>query len=114
MIILLGWRKSISGFPSGRAEPRWGEQALAAPPVLPFPQLLPARAAGPAHAPGGGSWARSHRDQGQTAPLTPDVLQSRVVVVSWGWMLSAAAQGCSRGSFLGGRRSTQMKVLHLL
>lgn len=67
----MGWRKSISGFPSGRAEPRWGEQALAAPPVLPFPQLLPARAAGPAHAPGGGSWARSHRDRDQTAPLAP-------------------------------------------
>lgn len=52
-------------------------------------------------------------------PWSPDVLQSRVVVVSWGWMLSAAAaspaaQGCDRGPFLGGRRSAQIKVLHLL
>lgn len=52
-------------------------------------------------------------------PWPPDVLQSRVVVVSWGWKLSAAAaspaaQGCNRGSLLGGWRSTQIKVLHLL
>lgn len=90
------------------------------PPMLPFPQLLPARAASPSHAPAGGSWVQSHRDRDQTAPLAPpDVLQSRVVVVSWGWKLSAAAapsaaQGCNRGPFLGGRRSTQIKVLHLL
>lgn len=39
--------------------------------MLPFPQLLPARAAGPSHTPGGGSWVQSHWDQGQTAPLVP-------------------------------------------
>lgn len=109
MIILLGWRKSISGFPSGRAEPRWGEQALAAPPALPFPRLL-----GPARAPRGRQpgavsllcWL----GRGANSPPGPPTC-CRAAVLSWGWMLSApaatsAAQGCSRGSLLRGRWSS--------
>lgn len=71
MIILLGWRKSISGFPSGRAEPRWGEQALAAPPRAPLPPAAPCPGCQPLSCPRGRQLGTVSPGPGSNSPPGP-------------------------------------------